>query len=193
MSSATAAAPPSRASASGVIQIARRPRLAAAQAPLRGRADPDDGLAVELVGLAGSDRHETAGRQLARGDDRGPEALALDLLELRQRLDLAARASVDLAERAVERRLADDRDGEDVGLDVPGLVADNTQPHAEEPPPGWARRHLRRHRVGGRHYTRGPGRRGCGGSPALGNRRPPRRAGCAGGGEEADRRVEPSP
>ena len=104
-------------------------RLAAAEPALGRRADPHDGLAVELAASpAPTVTTRPAGR--SPGLRRPSSSACPRLLERGQGLDLAADPPVDLAEGAVERRVTDDRDRQDVGLDVPGLVGDNTQLHA---------------------------------------------------------------
>ena len=99
---------------------------------LRGGADVEDGLTVDIPGVARADRQDPAGGELAgRGDRRG-EALRAQLTERGQGCQLATSPAVQLAERALEHRLTDDRDREDVRLDVPWLVGDDAQLH------GWA-------------------------------------------------------
>jgi hypothetical protein len=87
----------------------------------------DDGLAVELVGGAGADGQHASDRQLAGRSERGRESLRPQLAEGLEGLQLTAGPPVELAEGAVERGLADDRDREDVGLDLPWLVGDDAQ------------------------------------------------------------------
>ena len=56
-------------------------------------------------------------------------ALAGQLPERGERRELAAGAPVELAERPIERRVADDGDDEDVGRDIPWLVGDDAKLH----------------------------------------------------------------
>ena len=196
-SSATADAPPSRTAARGEIQIARdfasRPQSRrSADAPIRTTVSRSSFSASPAPTV-----DETARRQLAGRDDRGPVALARDLLERREGPELAADPPVDLAEGSVERRLADDRDREDVGLDVPGLVGDNTQLHAGDllrsgsapraaPSGQWSAVY-----VGGRDAVSGAGARGRVRSGSA--RRSPTVAARPSGVEQPDRRVELAP
>ena len=106
------------------------PNGAAAQPALDGRAKVQRDLAIHFVGRARGDRQQPARGQLARGgDDRRP-ALAGQLAERGQVAQLAARSSIELAHSVREGfRLADDRDGENVGRDVPRLIGDDAQLH----------------------------------------------------------------
>ena len=127
-SAATAASP------SSAIGERREPDREAldrpAAEPSLGRGgDPDDGLAVERRRVAEPDRQHPAGRGLAARRQRGRVALAGELAERDERLELAAGPPVELAERAVEGRLGGDRDDEDVRGDVPRLIGDDTKLH----------------------------------------------------------------
>ena len=79
-----------------------------------------DRLAVEGVGLARADDQQPPRRQLAGGRQGRVVALAGQLAEGGQGRQLAAGAPVDLAQRAFERRLVHDRDGQDVGGESQG-------------------------------------------------------------------------
>ena len=101
-------ASPSSASASGVSQIARRltvrpPSRRSAEAPTRTTVSRSS-----VARIAQPDDEQPAGRQLAGGRERGREALAGQLAEGDERLQLAAGAPVELAERAVEGGLGGD-------------------------------------------------------------------------------------
>ena len=60
-----------------------------------------------------------------------PVPLGLDLPESGQRGELAAGALVQLGQGALEPRLADEWDGENLRWNVPGLIADYAQLHAQ--------------------------------------------------------------
>ncbi len=93
------------------------------------RADPNDGLAIELGGVSDADhQHAAAGELAASGDDRRVP-LALQLTEREQRAKLAADAPIELVERSFERRILDDGDDEDVRGDLPGLIRDDSKLH----------------------------------------------------------------
>ena len=73
-------------------------------------------------GVAAEDREQPTGLDLARsgtGDD-ALESLSTQLAEVDERLELAAGTLVELAQGPGELGMAQDRDGQDVGLDVPG-------------------------------------------------------------------------
>ena len=103
--------------------------LAPTEATLDGRAEPVDRLAVELVGLAGADQQEPARGQVAGRREGRAVALAGQLAERGQGRQLTAAAPIELAQRTVERGLADERDGQDIGGDVPRLIGRDTQVH----------------------------------------------------------------
>ena len=114
---------------SGSTQTAR---LCTTRPPSRrtaAAAEADDDLAVDLAGLPCPDHHQAPGRQLAACGERRRIAFPGQLLEAGQRPELAAGTPVELVERALERRVTDDRDDEDVGLDVPWLVGDGAKLH----------------------------------------------------------------
>ena len=110
--------------------------MPAAQPALGGRADVDDGLAVELAGVADADRQERGPPAVSPGAARAEvKRLAGSSPNAARAAQLAAGPPVELAERAVEGGLADDRDDEDVGRDVPRLVGDDAKlPRALGPP-----------------------------------------------------------
>ena len=112
-----------------MIQIARRLTVrppsrrsaAAATRPTVSRSS--------FVGVAEADRQDPAARGLAARRQRGRVALARELAERDERLELAAGPPVELAERAVEGRLGGDGHDEDVRGHVPGLIGDDTKLH----------------------------------------------------------------
>ena len=103
----------------------------AGQTPLDGRADPQDHLARNRVGVACGNRQQPTGAQLSGGREDGPVPLGLQLAERGQRRQLPAGAPVDLREGAFESGLACERDGEHVRRNVPGLIDYDAQLHGE--------------------------------------------------------------
>ena len=106
--------------------------MATAQAMLGRAADVQHRLAVELGRVAGADRQDAARGELAGSRHGRGEALGPQLAEGGRRGELAAGPPVQLAEGTLEGRLADDRDDEDVGDDIPGLVIDDAHIHGCE-------------------------------------------------------------
>src|SRR5258705_3858431 len=95
-------------------------------------ADMEHGLAVDRIGVAGADRQDaTRGQLPGRGDRRG-ETLCPQLPERDEALQLAPGPAVELAEWALECRLTDDGDGQDVGPDIPRLVGHDAQLHGRD-------------------------------------------------------------
>jgi hypothetical protein len=107
----------------------KAPRVATAESVLDRRADVENRLAIELIGRSGADRDDPPSPEITGRGERRRVALRPDFAELGERGQLAAGASIQLTERAVEGRITHDRDGEDVRLDVPGLVRDHAQLH----------------------------------------------------------------
>ncbi len=101
-----------------------------AEPPFRRGRDPPDGLAVERRSVAETDRQDPSARGLATGRQRGRIALARELPERDERLELTAGPPVELAERAVEGRLGGDGHDEDIRGHVPRLIGDDTKLHA---------------------------------------------------------------
>ena len=91
-----------------------RVRVAPDEPPDARGADLAHDLPVELVGRAAETDTTRLTGQLAAGSQRGAEALAAELAEVVEGRELAAGPAVELAERAGEVRVADDRHHEDV-------------------------------------------------------------------------------
>src|SRR5205085_2953117 len=70
----------------------------AAEPVLRGRADVEDGLPIEVRRRPRADRQDAAGRELTGRSDGGREPLGPDLAEGRERRELAPGSPVQLAE-----------------------------------------------------------------------------------------------
>ena len=126
-----ASTPASGASQTASARTGRPPRRRSAAA-----ADAHDDLAIELR-RPRPRRPPAGGRPAARrrGESRRV-ALAGQLLEVGQGPELPAGSPVQLVERTLEGRVPHDGDDEDVGLDVPGLVGDDTKLHGGVDPPG---------------------------------------------------------
>ena len=105
--------------------------LVAAEAPLDRGADVMDRLAVDLLGRAGRDRDDTLDRDLPGCDERRAELLSPDLAEREERLELPAGPPIELSPRTIECQVAHERDGEDVGGDLPGLIRQDAHVHVE--------------------------------------------------------------
>src|SRR6185503_4412274 len=87
-------------------------------------------FAVEVGGRPPADEDEPARVRLrTAGGKGGLEALALQLPEVGEGLDLAPGTLVQLAQRPGEGRIAQDGDDEDVGLDIPRLVGGHANLH----------------------------------------------------------------
>ena len=95
----------------------------------RGRADLADRLAVEGGRVAGRHRQDAPDGEVTGRREGVAEPLRLQLAERGQGGELTPASPIELAERAVECRIAGDRDDEHIGLDVPGLVRDEAQLH----------------------------------------------------------------
>ena len=102
---------------------------AATEPPLGRCRDAQDDLAIQRCRVTQPDRQEPSARGLATRGERAHIALAGQLAERDERLDLAAGPPIELAERAVEDRLGGDGDDEDVRGNVPRLVGGDTKLH----------------------------------------------------------------
>ena len=109
----------------------------------RGR-DPPDGLAIEGGRVTETDRQDASARGFAARGQRRRVALARELPERDERLELTAGTPIDLAERALEGRFGGDGHDEDIRGHVPRLIGDDTKLHgvglrkAQPRDAGWA-------------------------------------------------------
>src|SRR5437899_143107 len=85
---------------------------------LRRGADVEHGLAVDRVAVAGTDRESPSRGQLTGRRHGRAVALGSQLAERGEGTELAARPPIELIERPVEGGFADNRNGQDIGLDV---------------------------------------------------------------------------
>ena len=81
-----------------------------------------DRLAVDRLGRTGGDRDDPLDRHLPGRHERRAVTLPRTLAEREERLELPAGPPIELSPRTVEREVAHERDGEDVGGDLPGLI-----------------------------------------------------------------------
>ena len=91
----------------------------------RGR-HPHDRFSIERRDVAHADRQQTSRGGLPARSERGRVALAGEFPERDERLEFAAGAPVELAERAIEGRRCGDGDDEEVRGHVPRLIGDDT-------------------------------------------------------------------
>ncbi len=123
------------ASASGVSQTARRWTV---RPPSRRSAAAATRTIASRSSPSGSPKPTTSTRPAATSPPfearAGREPRALQLPELVEPTQLAARPPVELAERPVKRWVSRDRDDEDVRGNVPRLIGDDTKLHGRGPP-----------------------------------------------------------
>jgi hypothetical protein len=108
----------------------------AAQPPLDRGPEPVNRLAVERVAFARADRQQPAGGQVTGRSQGGVVALPGQLAKAGQGCQLAAAPTVELSQNAVEGGLTDDRHGQHVGRDLPGLIRNDPKLHARSNLPG---------------------------------------------------------
>ena len=79
----------------------------------------------------GGDRDDPLDRQLPAPCQRRVVRLAAHFAEREERLQLSAGPPIQLSPRTVEREVAHERDGQDVGGDLPGLIRQDAHVHVE--------------------------------------------------------------
>ena len=99
------------------------------ETPLRGRGDAEGDLVIDLFRIARCDGDQPLRGQVATTRQRVGVPARAELLDLGERCELASGAPIELGVRAIDGRLAEERDDEDVGSDIPRLVGDDTKLH----------------------------------------------------------------